>query len=1066
MSGNVVFRWTPSSNSSNYYVFITRDRITDARTHVYDTQYTVKDAILYDSITINVRTPESLADNVVTYNVSKVKSQIGGRKNISWTAAYFPYTGYYIYHTNKNRTASIMQVYHEGATLSPKYSYLTRPFNSTNIMFEIRNITLDDAGYYNGGIISDDAGFGGGVILIVSGTPKKPRINGTLTTLVDTYLELTCISRPTSTPDYYSKHVTLSYSWFINNTKMDKETRDTMRLKVTKGHRYTKYSCTATEEDLESDQNGPEQLIFTPKPNLNKYDKFTVKEGDVVGPIFCSADCNPPCNVTWKYKESNGLKDALSQNGILLLQSINRNVTQIICLSRWKTESVKKDFTLDVQYIDDPIIYVNDEWVSDRITVDIQERKPLQLSCFVNGNPTLTVRLGKTQNGGTVILSEARDHWSNYSFGTGAQCSDTGTYVCSGQSTDLKTNTRAIDLVWLGPDDLPTNITTSAVLQLNGVIYKHRIISIISGLEDETFGEYKLLYEGKVLTNVFIRREVSKVKAQIGGSAIIRWTASSFPSTGQYLIYHRYKENRTILSINSSGVNYGEDTQTTKYAYTSRPFSSTNIVFEIRDITLDDAGYYNGGVSADAAWAGGGVVLIVSGEPRLDKEAQLKTLTDLGKARVLIIPVIAYPPPDLSKLVWLAPNNLPSTITANAVIQSNDIIYKHRVITIVSGLEDEHYGEYKLLYNRKFLTSVIIRKEEDAEDGPLRANIVDVAVPSTLLGITWILLIIYVASKVSKVKTQIGGKTNISWTAAYFPFSGQYYVYHTYKENRTILSISSSGVNYGEDTQTSKYAYTSRPFNSTNIVFEIRDITLDDAGYYNGGLSADAAWSGGGVVLIVSGKPEKPKIDGKLNTLVNAFLELICVSKSTSTPDYYSKLLILSYTWFINNTKVEGKAKESFILNVTKWHRYNRYSCLATEEDLESDRSDAVQINPLYGPEKLTLTPKPKLDENDKFTVLEGDIVGPILCSADCNPPCNVTWKYKDSNGQRDALSQKGILLLRNVNRNIDDPIIYVNDEWVSDRITVDILEGKPFHMSCFVEGNPTRQFVLDSLQI
>lgn len=62
-------------------------------------------------------------------------------------------------------------------------------------------------------------------------------------------------------------------------------------------------------------------------------------------------------------------------------------------------------------------------------------------------------------------------------------------------------------LVWLGPDDLPTNITTSAVLQLNGVIYKHRIISTISGLEDETFGEYKLSYEGKVLTNVFIRRE-------------------------------------------------------------------------------------------------------------------------------------------------------------------------------------------------------------------------------------------------------------------------------------------------------------------------------------------------------------------------------------------------------------------------------------------------------------------------------------------------------------------------------------------------------------------------------
>lgn len=102
--------------------------------------------------------------------VSKVKSQIGGRKNISWTAAFFPFTRYIIYHINKeNRTALIMQVYHEGATLSPKYSYLTRPFNSTNIMFEIRNITLDDAGYYYGGIFFNGAVFGGGVILIVSG---------------------------------------------------------------------------------------------------------------------------------------------------------------------------------------------------------------------------------------------------------------------------------------------------------------------------------------------------------------------------------------------------------------------------------------------------------------------------------------------------------------------------------------------------------------------------------------------------------------------------------------------------------------------------------------------------------------------------------------------------------------------------------------------------------------------------------------------------------------------------------------------------------------------------------
>lgn len=595
ISGNVTFTWT-SSKYSLYDVVVYRDRTSDSSwTRVSDTQYTVKDVMLYDFIKIfvHMRASASSQYNVMTYKVSKVKAQIGGRAIMRWTASSFPSAGqYHVYHTYKeNRT--ILSISSSGVnygedTQTTKYAYTSRPFDSTNIEFEIRNITLEDAGYYNGGMSADAGWSGGGVVLIVSAKPEKPEIKGNLTTLVDTYLKLTCISKSTSTPDYYYKFRTLSYTWYINQTKMKGEIEEIIRLNVTRGHRYNRYSCTATEEGLESDRSnavqinllyGPEELTFIPKPTFDKGYKFTVKEGDEVGPIFCLADCNPPCNFTWKYKESNGLKDALSENGILLLQSVNRNVTQIICLSRWKSESVEKDITLDVQYIDDPIIYVNDEWVSNPISVDIQERTPLQLSCFVHGNPTPTVRLGKSQNGRTAILSEAMDHWSNYSFSTGAKCSDTRTYACYGQlqSTNLKTN-------------------------------------------------------------------------------------------------------------KSIGVN-------------------------------------------------------ILCEPRLDKEVQLQTFTELGKARILIISVIAYPPPDLSKMVWLGPNNLPSNITANSVIQFNDIIYKHRVITIVSGLEDEHYGEYKLLYDKKFLTSVIIRKEGY---GRSRANILSVAVPFALLGITWLLLIIYV----------------------------------------------------------------------------------------------------------------------------------------------------------------------------------------------------------------------------------------------------------------------------------------------------------------------------------
>lgn len=77
--------------------------------------------------------------------------------------------------------------------------------------------------------------------------------------------------------------------------------------------------------------------------------------------------------------------------------------------------------------VDVPVVYLNDEWVYDRI--GIQEGKLLYLSCFVDANPTPTVRIGKSRNGRTVILYEAMDQWSNYSFSTGAKCSDTGTYI-------------------------------------------------------------------------------------------------------------------------------------------------------------------------------------------------------------------------------------------------------------------------------------------------------------------------------------------------------------------------------------------------------------------------------------------------------------------------------------------------------------------------------------------------------------------------------------------------------------------------------------------------------------
>lgn len=102
----------------------------------------------------------------------KVKVQNGKSAILSWVAPYFPATQYVIYHTNNKSTIKyILEVDGKNRQKASKlkYEYLTEPYNSTNITFEIKNVTLGDAGYYNGGAQKDDATSCGGVVLIVYG---------------------------------------------------------------------------------------------------------------------------------------------------------------------------------------------------------------------------------------------------------------------------------------------------------------------------------------------------------------------------------------------------------------------------------------------------------------------------------------------------------------------------------------------------------------------------------------------------------------------------------------------------------------------------------------------------------------------------------------------------------------------------------------------------------------------------------------------------------------------------------------------------------------------------------
>lgn len=63
---------------------------------------------------------------------------------------------------------------------------------------------------------------------------------------------------------------------------------------------------------------------------------LTVKEWDNIGPVSCSADCNPPCVITWRYKDKYGnVHDASSNRETLIKQSVNRSILLFTCTANY-----------------------------------------------------------------------------------------------------------------------------------------------------------------------------------------------------------------------------------------------------------------------------------------------------------------------------------------------------------------------------------------------------------------------------------------------------------------------------------------------------------------------------------------------------------------------------------------------------------------------------------------------------------------------------------------------------------------------------------------------------------
>lgn len=66
-SGTVTFEWTKPSNKTIYDIMTIRDTKHDNWTSVTENTFDVSDALLFDSISIIVKVPESKINNTLTY---------------------------------------------------------------------------------------------------------------------------------------------------------------------------------------------------------------------------------------------------------------------------------------------------------------------------------------------------------------------------------------------------------------------------------------------------------------------------------------------------------------------------------------------------------------------------------------------------------------------------------------------------------------------------------------------------------------------------------------------------------------------------------------------------------------------------------------------------------------------------------------------------------------------------------------------------------------------------------------------------------------------------------------
>nr|XP_022331776.1 uncharacterized protein LOC111129612 [Crassostrea virginica] len=151
---------------------------------------------------------------------------------------------------------------------------------------------------------------------------------------------------------------------------------------------------------------------------------------------------------------------------------------------------------------------------------------------------------------------------------------------------------------------------------------------------------------------------------------------------------------------------------------------------------------------------------------------------------------------------------------------------------------------------------------------------------------------------------QKGKDATLNWTIPFFPSSILYSIFKhsgSDKWEREIIRVEDNKVT---PINMEKYNYTSKPLNSTLIVFNVHNLTHSDAGVYAGGISSFDAARKRGVLLVVADKPAIPTIAHTSVPRYGEVVTLTCNSSSTTYPKASAHMVLyLVQKWLSSSRK-------------------------------------------------------------------------------------------------------------------------------------------------------------------